>query len=80
MQNTPEIKDEKLTKYLRKDNFYKFFQNYVKCYKGMKNEMTEIVANYREIPISKARNIRNFKYPEVQKFIAVNDFKTLFVA
>ncbi|WP_406772478.1 hypothetical protein [Tenacibaculum maritimum] len=46
----------------------------------MKNEMTEIVANYREIPISKARNIRNFKYPEVQKFIAVNDFKTLFVA
>ncbi|MDB0616259.1 hypothetical protein PL372_12035 [Tenacibaculum dicentrarchi] len=44
----------------------------------MKNEIGEIVKEYRGIPIKQARNIRIFKYPEIQKFIENNDFQELF--
>ncbi|MCD8450145.1 hypothetical protein LNI98_10600 [Tenacibaculum dicentrarchi] len=70
--------DYKLKKLLKKDNFYKFFRDYVKYYDEMKNEIGEIVKEYRGIPIKQARNIRIFKYPEIQKFIENNDFQELF--
>ncbi|MCD8408479.1 hypothetical protein LNI96_11180 [Tenacibaculum dicentrarchi] len=74
----PLNEDYKLRKKLRKDNFYNFFRDYVKSYDEMKNEIGEIVKEYRGIPIKQARNIRIFKYPEIQKFIENNDFQELF--
>ena len=73
------IEESKLKKFIKKENFYNYFGNYVKSIDGMKNEMTEIVAAYRNIPETRSKWVRYFKYPEIQTFIRNNDFQRFFL-
>ncbi|MDB0601345.1 hypothetical protein PL373_09325 [Tenacibaculum maritimum] len=81
MQNTliHKIEESKLKRFIKKENFYNYFGNYVKDINGMKNEMAEIVQAYRNVPERKSKCVRQFKFPEIRTFIKNNDFERLFL-
>ncbi|CAA0214995.1 hypothetical protein [Tenacibaculum maritimum] len=78
MQNTIEI--NKIKPFLKKKKFYDFFINYVpSSFDAMKKEMSEIVAENRNIEVDRAVWVKSFRVSEVEKFIISNDLQGYFL-
>ncbi|WP_299134585.1 hypothetical protein [uncultured Tenacibaculum sp.] len=67
----------KLKKYLKKEKFYRFFQDYVP-FESMRIELSEIVAEKRKLPLDKAKRIRVLTIVEIESFIRTHDLQSYF--
>ncbi len=72
------IEINKIKPLLKKNKFYNFFIDHVTTFDAMKREISEIVAENRNLPLDQALNIRIFRIKEVKRFILSNDLQEFF--